>query len=533
MTELQPASENGAAQLSEAPAPEKPPSSQRREQRAALLIETDGDGGSGSILAQCLCWAAAPPSASEAAPPAARGAALEQRLRRTPVWGAAANTIAFMCVPRSLPACFAATGWSLGLGALAWSSVVTYETGQLLGTMCAADAELTSFPALGGAAFAKWRASRAAARAESVDDGARARWNAAGRRATLAMQFATYYLTAVAELIYFEQYCGQLFARSPLCQWQWLLVVALVTLPVMQVPSFHESRWAALTVAVLPMAFNVAVFLYEVLLVRPWSCEPGPTHTPPTASQGFLGLTAFAYAFGGHGLYPEQIREMADARQWPKVMRLTYGVALPLYWGCGLLGYAAYGDFAQANINLNFPENGANVASLWVQLLQEVYFMLSTNLVMVLAIEIHLGIDPARAWTPAWRGLPPWAARLLLRTLFLGSQVFVAQLLLSGEGDTLLSLQSLIGAIGMTAFTYFLPYAAYLVLAPEPLTRRRTAWCAANVVIGVVVMLAGLYASLADLVASSAGLFAGDCRIEYAYSPSSPDDPCFESGPPL
>ena len=183
---------------------------------------------------------------------------------------------------------------------------------------------------------------------------------------------------------------------------------------------------------------------------------------------------------------------MADARQWPKVMRLTYGVALPLYWGCGLLGYAAYGDFAQANINLNFPENGANVASLWVQLLQEVYFMLSTNLVMVLAIEIHLGIDPARAWTPAWRGLPPWAARLLLRTLFLGSQVFVAQLLLSGEGDTLLSLQSLIGAIGMTAFTYFLPYAAYLVLAPEPLTRRRTAWCAANVVIGVVVMLAGL-----------------------------------------
>ena len=458
--------------------------------------------------------------------------ALEQRLRRTPVWGAAANTIAFMCVPRSLPACFAATGWSLGLGALAWSSVVTYETGLARHDVRRRRrAHLLPGARRRGVCQVARVARRRARRA--VDDGARARWRAAGRRATLAMQFATYYLTAVAELIYFEQYCGQLFARSPLCQWQWLLVVALVTLPVMQVPSFHESRWAALTVAVLPMAFNVAVFLYEVLLVRPWSCEPGPTHTPPTASQGFLGLTAFAYAFGGHGLYPEQIREMADARQWPRVMRLTYGVALPLYWGCGLLGYAAYGDFAQANINLNFPENGANVASLWVQLLQEVYFMLSTNLVMVLAIEIHLGIDPARAWTPAWRGLPPWAARLLLRTLFLGSQVFVAQLLLSGEGDTLLSLQSLIGAIGMTAFTYFLPYAAYLVLAPEPLTRRRTAWCAANVVIGVVVMLAGLYASLADLVESSAGLFAGDCRIEYAYSPSSPDDPCYESGPPL
>ena len=37
-----------------------------------------------------------------------------RNLRRTPVWGATMNTIAFMAVPRSLPACFAATGWTLG-----------------------------------------------------------------------------------------------------------------------------------------------------------------------------------------------------------------------------------------------------------------------------------------------------------------------------------------------------------------------------------------------------------------------------------
>jgi hypothetical protein len=41
------------------------------------------------------------------------------------------NNVAFMAVPRAIPACFAATGWTIGLGALAYSSVVTYDTGMV------------------------------------------------------------------------------------------------------------------------------------------------------------------------------------------------------------------------------------------------------------------------------------------------------------------------------------------------------------------------------------------------------------------
>ena len=180
MTELQPASENGAAQFSEgadaAQATEKPPSAQRREQRAALLIE-DGDGGGGSILARA-CAGGGAAVASEAAPPAARGAALEQRRGARGV-GAAANTIAFMCAagPLASRRVVARARRARGFGR-------THETGGV--GVCAADAELTSFPALGGAAL-PWGA-RAARR--GVDDGARG--GAAGR-ATLAVQFATYY----------------------------------------------------------------------------------------------------------------------------------------------------------------------------------------------------------------------------------------------------------------------------------------------------------------------------------------------------
>jgi hypothetical protein len=109
-------------------------------------------------------------------------------------------------------------------------------------------------------------------------------------------------------------------------------------------------------------------------------------------------------------------------------------------------------------------------------------------------------------------------------------QVFVAQLLLAGEGDTLVALQSLIGAVGMTAFTYFLPYVLILMLAPTPPSRWRRYWYLANIALGLTVMLAGLSSSLYELVSSSAGFFAGTCRLEYAYAPESPHDPCYLSG---
>jgi len=71
------------------------------------------------------------------------------------------------------------------------------------------------------------------------------------------------------------------------------------------------------------------------------------------------------------------MREMKSASSWPRVLRLTYAAVLPLYFACGVLGYAAYGDFANANINVNFPDNLANQASIVVQMVQEVGFLRS------------------------------------------------------------------------------------------------------------------------------------------------------------
>ena len=70
---------------------------------------------------------------------------------------------------------------------------------------------------------------------------------------------------------------------------------------------------------------------------------------------------------------------MRSPSSWSRVLRLTYAAVLPLYFACGLLGYAAYGDFANANINVNFPDNLANQASIVVQMVQEVRFLRSTR----------------------------------------------------------------------------------------------------------------------------------------------------------
>ena len=150
----------------------------------------------------------------------------------------------------------------------------------------------------------------------------------------------------------------------------------------------------------------------------------------------------------------------------------------------------------------------------------------------MLAIELWLGLSPASCCAPPWRGISPWVGRFALRTLFLASQVLCAQLLLSGEGDTLLSLQSLIGAVGMVAFTYVLPYVFAMILDREAMPRCRMVWAVVNIAIGLVGMMAGLVSSLIELMESSAGLFNGDCKLAWSYAPTSPDDPCYISGLP-
>ena len=103
---------------------------------------------------------------------------------------------------------------------------------------------------------------------------------------------------------------------------------------------------------------------------------------------------------------------------------------------------------------------------------------------------------------------------------FLASQMFIGQMLLSAEGDTLLLLQSLSGAVGMTAFTYVLPFAFSWILHGKDFGRLTKGWYAFNIGVGLVIMGTGVVTSVAGLVGTSHGVFNGDCRIRYDVSSS-------------
>ena len=65
---------------------------------------------------------------------------------------------------------------------------------------------------------------------------------------------------------------------------------------------------------------------------------------------------------------------------------------MPLYSLFGYLGYFAYGNFAKADLNLNFPKNFVNMFSIAVSLIQELYLVFFNNIVLVSRISSLLYI---------------------------------------------------------------------------------------------------------------------------------------------
>lgn len=53
--------------------------------------------------------------------------------------------------------------------------------------------------------------------------------------------------------------------------------------------------------------------------------------------------------------YPEEFREMKQPERWPEMVNWMYGMVVPSYLFAGFVGYAAYGGYSQANLNLNYP----------------------------------------------------------------------------------------------------------------------------------------------------------------------------------
>jgi len=111
-------------------------------------------------------------------------------------------------------------------------------------------------------------------------------------------------------------------------------------------------------------------------------------------------------------------------------------------------------------------------------------------------------------------GVPPVGFRLIFRTIFLGSQTFIASLMLGGNGDVLLAVQSLAGAVGYMMMTYVLPLLFGWVLLPRVSTWR-CALYAVSFVVCTLLAIAGVIFDTQELVEASGGFGqAVSCEVK-------------------
>lgn len=489
---------------------------------------------------------------------------ISENLQRASVANITMNTLNYMLVPLSMPATFKAAGWTFGTFCFVWSTAWSYWTGRVIGRAYLEHPDLKTYPEMAAEAVTRFvcgddggredEAARdddiaaddeAAADDERTEEttirwslGARARVVAlrsgatkskrtrvrdATRKAVHVIQFLTFYLDAVCQLIYLAQYLAMLtkamkvrgFLGVGWCQSFSLLIVSILLLPVVQLPTFHDSA-KFVYFAIATLTLSVGVFTYEVLYRSPWkSCAVKPQFPAVSARSKFVSLANFAYAYGGHGLYPEEMSEMQEPERWPEVMNWSYYISAPVYLFVGALGYISYGANTEADINLNFPNDFGNALSIAFQFGQCYYAVFFCNVALCSRFEIMLGVDPTDYFSqkhPLFK-VTAFTFRLFFRTFFLLTQTLVAAIFLASKGDVLLDLQGLAGSFGMAMMTFLLPSVMRLTLVRDDENddenennssksskkRRLKLLVYLSILLGFVVVLSGTYGSLADL----------------------------------
>jgi len=75
-----------------------------------------------------------------------------------------------------------------------------------------------------------------------------------------------------------------------------------------------------------------------------------------------LGMVGFV----GHAVFPTIRNDMADKRDYPKVINVAYVIASILYVGIGCCGYLMYGDFSAEMITLNLGDTWFSQLTVWI-----------------------------------------------------------------------------------------------------------------------------------------------------------------------
>lgn len=313
----------------------------------------------------------------------------------------------------------------------------------------------------------------------------------------------------------------QAFPDAPICAWQWILLNALPYLVFLQIPSFGGSSVlkvaSYLTLALL--FWRLGLFM---LLLGLWGKYPYVCYGGQTFSTVLGGVSNMMFTYGVKNIMPEMAREMVNPNEMHKSWMFANLLAMPLYALVGFWGQWAFGVFNQnAGFVLQFSHVTSvaayNMFAAIIGYLPLVY----GQLCIFLKVELNLGVLPtdwfvvSNPETNRFSRVPPAVFRFFFRMSVVAVYVFVAEALIGvGIGN----FSSLVGAISISAFSFYLPWVLYWVFFGDEMRLSQKILYFAWALFGIALSCLGIYASVKQMSSmATSGLFSAPCKQNAFY----------------
>jgi vesicular inhibitory amino acid transporter len=227
-----------------------------------------------------------------------------------------------------------------------------------------------------------------------------------------------YYLLSCAQAgqLAFTPLLGE--HAGSLCTWHWTAATAVALLPALQLRTLHQLSTLAF-VSTVSVVVAIAIVLSSLLL-QPLALPPGPaTDTelaPPGLHSGRTSLWPPAlsspmqlyahtgeiiYAFQGHSIFLELVREMRSPAQFGRALYVSNALMAGAYMLTSAIGYAARGGDVAGFLPDSMAEGGARAVVGGLLAFHTAVGYLITALPLQREVSLLLRRRPARHATPS------------------------------------------------------------------------------------------------------------------------------------
>jgi len=326
----------------------------------------------------------------------------------------------------------------------------------------------------------------------------------AGERFIEFVQTGLYFMTGVFNIAYMPASFMQLFSdrRGSAEEVKYMVVTWGIMCLGSLLPSYHDTfpiaAFSALVSTANAMLQVVVIAFYQ--RGQLWTSHKEVVGSNTTSL--LAALPAIAYAFGGHGVFPEEVRELKTPKDFPRIVKWLYAGSLPWYYVVSIASYACYGSEINGNPLFNWPRG------LWVtqcgavfSLVGAIVISVTTNQATLIAVEEKvLRIDSFEYGMNS-------APRILVRFAFIMLQLLAAFVL---RRTPLQYLQAFMGSFGVGCLTFWAPFLFYLRVQ----RRKKRPLGRAQVVFNAGMGAAGAAFSLLGMVFSTVKLISGEKNLK-------------------